>query len=205
MKFSPNECGMISVVISVFLLSWEQQISQSPSLKPVYVCVTHIYKKICQDLRFGIICSFKLWFSIKFCCNLSSVKDGIQCVRSYASIDFVRPPYCFVNVCLKGPTQETLNDFWRMIWQENCATIVMLTNLVEVGKVSFHLARLIQHEADLIMTKKVTIPDLQLMLNYSNQYLLNSNRGRFAKLMFYQFSILWFFVSMEISFAWRNT
>lgn len=56
--------------------------------------------------------------------------------------------------CLKGPTQETLNDFWRMIWQENCATIVMLTNLVEMGKVSFHLARLVQNEADLIVTKK---------------------------------------------------
>ena len=40
-------------------------------------------------------------------------------------------------LCLKGPTQETLTDFWRMIWQENCATIVMLTNLAEAGKVGF--------------------------------------------------------------------
>jgi len=56
----------------------------------------------------------------------------------------VMPPlfsFASVNVplmlCLKGPTQETLTDFWRMIWQENCATIVMLTNLVEAGKVGF--------------------------------------------------------------------
>lgn len=33
--------------------------------------------------------------------------------------------------CLSGPKEETVNDFWRMIWEQNTATIVMVTNLKE--------------------------------------------------------------------------
>lgn len=35
-----------------------------------------------------------------------------------------------------GPMQETIYDFWRMVWHENTASIIMVTNLVEVGRVS---------------------------------------------------------------------
>lgn len=34
-----------------------------------------------------------------------------------------------------GPKQEMVYDFWRMVWQEHCSSIVMITKLVEVGRV----------------------------------------------------------------------
>ncbi|XP_048255306.1 tyrosine-protein phosphatase 10D-like [Haliotis rufescens] len=37
-------------------------------------------------------------------------------------------------VATQGPLEHTKNDFWRMIWQLNTAKIVMVTNLMESGK-----------------------------------------------------------------------
>uniref|UniRef100_A0A6I8P3X3 protein-tyrosine-phosphatase n=1 Tax=Ornithorhynchus anatinus TaxID=9258 RepID=A0A6I8P3X3_ORNAN len=37
-------------------------------------------------------------------------------------------------IATQGPKQEMVYDFWRMIWQEHCSSIVMITKLVEVGR-----------------------------------------------------------------------
>ena len=34
-----------------------------------------------------------------------------------------------------GPNKITLKDFWQLVWQNKVGKIVMLTNLVEEGKV----------------------------------------------------------------------
>ena len=37
---------------------------------------------------------------------------------------------------MKGPTPVTVDDMWRMIWEQRCYSIVMVTSLFELGKVS---------------------------------------------------------------------
>ena len=73
---------------------------------------------------------------------------------------------CIVSLlfCLKGPTQKTLNDFWRMIWQENCATIVMLTNLVEMGKVGFLLPLSVLNLTDLKICSVISFWKFRFLL-----------------------------------------
>ena len=47
----------------------------------------------------------------------------------------VVPTYVLIVTSSSGPVPGTYQDFWRMLWQENVTTVVMLTRLVEHGRV----------------------------------------------------------------------
>ena len=38
-------------------------------------------------------------------------------------------------IAAQGPMPNTINDFWRMIWEYKLVTVVMLTKCTEAGKV----------------------------------------------------------------------
>ena len=41
--------------------------------------------------------------------------------------------YCYL--CYPGPKKSTITDTWRMLWELNANRMIMVTNLVEGGKV----------------------------------------------------------------------
>eukprot|EP00731_Ephydatia_muelleri_P018729 Em0011g769a len=49
----------------------------------------------------------------------ASYIDGYNCQKIY--------------IAAQGPTDETVNDFWRMVWEKRLGTIVMLTRCIESG------------------------------------------------------------------------
>ncbi len=38
-------------------------------------------------------------------------------------------------IAAQGPLPNTLNDFWRMVWERKLNNIVMLTKCIEAGRV----------------------------------------------------------------------
>ncbi|XP_061110121.1 receptor-type tyrosine-protein phosphatase mu-like isoform X5 [Conger conger] len=78
-------------------------------------------------------------------------------------------------IATQGPMQETVFDFWRMVWQENTATIVMVTNLVEVGRVK--CCKYWPDDTEIYRDMKVTLIETQLLSEYVIRTFAVEKRG----------------------------
>ena len=73
---------------------------------------------------------------------------ALVCLRSLLSIVFHHKDVDNVthfSHLSSGPTIGVVNEFWRLIWDNDVAAIVMVTNVIERGKVSIK-ASCLQHK-----------------------------------------------------------
>lgn len=68
-----------------------------------------------------------------FCFNIGDCKIKVNFVHIIWNVYLCTITMFFSK---SAPKNNTLVDFWRMIWQEGVGTIVMLTNIIENGKVN---------------------------------------------------------------------
>ncbi|VDM47958.1 unnamed protein product [Toxocara canis] len=65
------------------------------------------------------------------------LKFGVPPEVDYIHANYVKRTLCKLEntyICTQGPMDGTVNDFWRMVWQEKPRSIIMLCKLVEGGK-----------------------------------------------------------------------
>ncbi|XP_037393563.1 receptor-type tyrosine-protein phosphatase kappa isoform X15 [Pygocentrus nattereri] len=78
-------------------------------------------------------------------------------------------------IATQGPVHETVYDFWRMIWQEQSACIVMVTNLVEVGRVKCY--KYWPDDAEVYGDFKVTLVEVEPLAEYVVRTFTLERRG----------------------------
>ncbi|XP_053570905.1 receptor-type tyrosine-protein phosphatase mu isoform X2 [Bombina bombina] len=78
-------------------------------------------------------------------------------------------------IATQGPMQETVYDFWRMVWHENTASIIMVTNLVEVGRVK--CCKYWPDDTEIYKDIKVTLIETELLAEYVIRTFAVEKRG----------------------------
>uniref|UniRef100_A0A8C5CKF9 protein-tyrosine-phosphatase n=1 Tax=Gadus morhua TaxID=8049 RepID=A0A8C5CKF9_GADMO len=103
----------------------------------------------------------------------------LQPIEDDPSSDYINANYIDVsgnasNATI-GPVHETVYDFWRMAWQEQSACIVMVTNLVEVGRVKCY--KYWPDDAEVYGDFKVTFVEVEPLAEYVVRTFTLERRG----------------------------
>uniref|UniRef100_A0A8C9UGJ6 protein-tyrosine-phosphatase n=1 Tax=Serinus canaria TaxID=9135 RepID=A0A8C9UGJ6_SERCA len=81
--------------------------------------------------------------------------------------------------CHTGPRQEMVYDFWRMVWQEHCSSIVMITKLVEVGRVK--CSKYWPDDSEMYGDIKITLVESETLAEYAVRTFALERRGYSAR------------------------
>ncbi|XP_072307390.1 receptor-type tyrosine-protein phosphatase mu-like [Eucyclogobius newberryi] len=98
--------------------------------------------------------------------------DGSDYINANYVDGYHRPNH---YIATQGPMQETVFDFWRMVWQENTAAVVMVTNLVEVGRVK--CCKYWPDDTEIYGDMKVTLIETELLSEYVIRTFAVEKRG----------------------------
>uniref|UniRef100_A0AAY4BKS7 Receptor-type tyrosine-protein phosphatase U n=1 Tax=Denticeps clupeoides TaxID=299321 RepID=A0AAY4BKS7_9TELE len=82
-------------------------------------------------------------------------------------------------IATQGPKQDMIYDFWRMVWQENCFSIVMITKLVEVGRMK--CCKYWPDDSELYGDIKITLLKTETLAEYTVRTFSMERRGYPAK------------------------
>nr|KAF6380018.1 protein tyrosine phosphatase receptor type U [Myotis myotis] len=82
-------------------------------------------------------------------------------------------------IATQGPKPEMVYDFWRLVWQEHCSSIVMITKLVEVGRVK--CSRYWPEDSDMYGDIKITLVKTETLAEYVVRTFALERRGYSAR------------------------
>ncbi|KAM4795541.1 receptor-type tyrosine-protein phosphatase U isoform 5-T5 [Rhinophrynus dorsalis] len=96
---------------------------------------------------------------------------------NYIDIRINREGYHRSNhfIATQGPKQDMIYDFWRMVWQEHVSSIVMITKLVEVGRVK--CSKYWPDSAETYGDIRITLLNTEILAEYSVRTLALERRG----------------------------
>uniref|UniRef100_A0A673AYE8 protein-tyrosine-phosphatase n=1 Tax=Sphaeramia orbicularis TaxID=375764 RepID=A0A673AYE8_9TELE len=108
-----------------------------------------------------------------------SLLDDRHRVKLHPLLGDPNSDYINANYIDVRPKQETLYDFWRMVWQENCFSIVMITKLVEVGRVK--CCKYWPEDSEMYGDIKITLLKTETLAEYTVRTFALERRGYSTK------------------------